>query len=201
MKYLIGIDEAGRGPLAGPVSVGAVMLPIDFDLSLVSDARDSKKMTEAARERSYARLLELREQGALNFAVSFSDNSIIDTEGIVPAIRAALAECLEKLAAHPDECEIRLDGSLKAPARFLRQTTIIRGDDSEPVISMASIAAKVERDRYMVQVAAEYQEYGFDIHKGYGTLKHRNAIVSSGLSTLHRVSFCKNLLTEVSSNR
>lgn len=194
VKYLIGIDEAGRGPLAGPVSVGAMMLPTDFDLSLVDGARDSKKMSEAARERCYERLVELRDAGAINFAVAFSDNSIIDTRGIVYAVHAALANCLEQLQAHAEECEIRLDGSLKAPDHFLRQTTIIRGDDSEPVISMASIAAKVERDRHMIEMAAQYPEYGFEIHKGYGTAKHRKMIGERGLSGLHRATFCSRLL-------
>ncbi len=194
MKYLIGIDEAGRGPLAGPVSVGAMMVPMDFDFSCVPDARDSKKMTEAARERCYERLIALREAGTLNFAVSFSDNTMIDTQGIVPAIRASLANCLEQLHAKADECEIRLDGSLHAPKHFLNQSTIIRGDDSEPVISMASIAAKVERDRYMVSIAEQYPEYGFAGHKGYGTAKHLKAIGEKGLSGLHRATFCSRLL-------
>lgn len=201
MKYLIGIDEAGRGPLAGPVSVGAMMVPRDFDFSQVADARDSKKMSKAAREACYARMVELTNAGALNFAVAFSPASLIDSDGIVPAIRAALAECLEKLEVLADECEIRLDGSLKAPAHFRNQTTIIRGDDLEPVISMASIAAKVERDRYMVAISGQYPAYGFDGHKGYGTAKHRSAIQSVGLSDLHRVSFCRNFTSTVSSSR
>ncbi len=171
-----------------------MMVPMDFDFSLVSDARDSKKMSEVAREKCYIRMAELKDAGILNFAVSFSDNTVIDSHGIVPAVRMALAHCLEQLEAKAGECEIRLDGSLKAPTHFLNQSTIIRGDDSEVIISMASIAAKVERDRYMVHVAAEYPEYGFDIHKGYGTAKHREAIGERGLSRLHRATFCSRLL-------
>jgi ribonuclease HII len=194
MKYLIGIDEAGRGPLAGPVSVGAMMVPMDFDFSLVEGVRDSKKLSKKKREAHFARFEELRDSGLLSFAVAFSSASIIDTCGIVPAIRLALAETLEKLGARADECEIRLDGSLKAPERFTNQATIIRGDDSEPVISMASIAAKVLRDRHMVEAASRHPEYGFDVHKGYGTASHIKAIGERGLSGLHRTTFCSRIL-------
>lgn len=194
MRYLIGIDEAGRGPLAGPVSVGAIMVPTDFDFDQVKGARDSKKMTEKSREELFARITELAEQGLLKYAVSFSAASIIDSRGIVPAIKSALKRCLDKLEADPTECEVRLDGSLRAPERFTVQTTIIRGDDSEPVISMASIMAKVMRDRYMKRVAKAYPGYGFDVHKGYGTHMHRKAIERAGLSGLHRSTFCMRLL-------
>jgi len=189
LKYLIGIDEAGRGPLAGPVSVGAIMVPADFDFSLAAGARDSKKMTEKSREELFARIEDLQDRGLLKYAVSFSAASIIDSRGIVSAIKSALKRCLDKLEADPEECEIRLDGSLYAPPQFVSQTTIIRGDDSEPVISMASIMAKVTRDRYMKRIASSYPAYGFEVHKGYGTARHREAIQSAGLSGLHRSSF------------
>lgn len=193
MKYLIGIDEAGRGPLAGPVSVGAIMVPRDFDFSLAEGARDSKKMTEKSREEVFSRIEDLQEQGLLKYAVSFSAASIIDSRGIVPAIKSALKRCLDKLEANPAECEIRLDGSLYAPERFASQITIIRGDDLEPVISMASIMAKVTRDRYMKRIARTYPAYGFEVHKGYGTRRHREAIQKTGLSGLHRSTFCTRL--------
>lgn len=193
VQYLVGIDEAGRGPLAGPVAVGAVIVPMDFDFSLVTGVRDSKKMTETAREAMYARIHELQETGQLRYAVSFSAATIIDTEGIVPAIRSALGRCLEALEANPLECEIRLDGSLFAPPHFVSQTTIIRGDDSEPVISLASITAKVLRDRYMSDLAERYPAYGFEAHKGYGTAAHIQSIGRHGLSDIHRATFCSRL--------
>lgn len=206
MKYLIGIDEAGRGPLAGPVSVGAIMVPMDFDFDLVKGARDSKKMTEKSREELFARIRELQQRGLLKYAVSFSTAAIIDSHGIVPAVKSALSRCLSRLERDtkgspwnvqglPLEqiAEVRLDGSLYAPERFREQTTIIRGDDLEPVISMASIMAKVTRDRYMKRVAKAYPAYGFEVHKGYGTRLHREAIGKSGLSGLHRSSFCTRL--------
>ena len=193
MKYLIGIDEAGRGPLAGPVSVGAMMVPIDFDFTQLEGVRDSKKLSEKKREALFTRFEQLLDAGALQFAVAFSSAATIDEVGIVPAIRAALAETLTVLGAKPNECEIRLDGSLAAPKEFKMQQTIIRGDDTEPVISMASIAAKVTRDRYMQNIAPEYPQYGFEVHKGYGTLFHRQVILKEGISPLHRASFCKAL--------
>ena len=97
MRYLIGIDEAGRGPLAGPVSVGAMMVPGGFDFSIVAGVRDSKKLSPKAREEHYKKIFELKEAGSLDFAVEFSSPQYIDTQGIVPAINSALARCLEKL--------------------------------------------------------------------------------------------------------
>ncbi|MCE9541499.1 ribonuclease HII [Candidatus Kaiserbacteria bacterium] len=193
MQYLIGIDEAGRGPLAGPVSVGAVMVPHDFDFELLRGARDSKKLSEKKREEWYERLLHMKSDGVLNFAVALSPAASIDEEGIVPAIRSALSRCLDELRASPEACEIRLDGSLFAPDTFPNQKTIIRGDDTEPVISIASIAAKVTRDRYMMSMATQYPTYRFDEHKGYGTAAHRRLIAEHGFCEIHRRSFCTRL--------
>ena len=193
MRYLIGIDEAGRGPLAGPVAVGAVIVTRDFDLSIIEGVRDSKQLTPVAREEWYGRLRAMKREGALDFAVSFSSAAVIDRRGIVFAIRSALARCLMRLAARPEECEILLDGSLRAPDIFTHQKTIIRGDESEPLISLASVAAKVRRDALMRQLARTYPAYHFDVHKGYGTLAHRRAISREGLSALHRATFCKRL--------
>lgn len=193
MTYLIGIDEAGRGPLAGPVSVGAVMVPIDFDFSLVSGVRDSKKMTPRARESVFQRVHELQRHGSLRYAVAFSAAPVIDAHGIVFAIKEALGQCLDALEADPALAEIRLDGSLSAPDRFTSQVTIIRGDDSEPVISLAAIMAKVSRDAYMEDIAPSYPVYGFETHKGYGTMRHMQSIAVHGLSDIHRTTFCSRL--------
>lgn len=198
-RFLIGIDEAGRGPLAGPVSVGAVIIPRNFDFAIVKGVRDSKQLTAIGREEWYARLRALRREGALDFAVSFSSATTIDRRGIVFAIRAALGRCLAKLDAAPEECEIRLDGSLHAPEVFIKQTTIIRGDESEPIISLASIAAKVERDRLMRRLAPKYPAYNFDVHKGYGTAAHRKKIVEVGFCDLHRTTFCSRIFLEAKS--
>jgi ribonuclease HII len=192
-KFLIGIDEAGRGPLAGPVAVGAVIVPYDFDFSLVADVRESKQLSAAARELWYARLRALKREGALDFAVSLSSAAVIDQRGIVPAVQSSLDRALRKIAKEAALCEVRLDGGLHAPEEFADQTTIIRGDESEPVIALASIAAKVTRDRLMMRMGLRYPGYSFEVHKGYGTLAHRRAIHASGLSEIHRASFCTRL--------
>ena len=111
----------------------------------------------------------------------------------MPAIRRALAEALSRLEADPKECHVLLDGSLSAPAEYVHQKTIIRGDDSEPVISLASIMAKVTRDRLMKRLSPKYPEYDFHTHKGYGTASHISAIGRCGLSDIHRASFCRGL--------
>jgi ribonuclease HII len=189
-RFLVGIDEAGRGPLAGPVAVGVVMVPVGFDIRLLSGVRDSKQMSELGREIWYERLQQLEADAGVRHSVQFSSALYIDTYGIVPAVRRAIARALRALEVEPEEAEILLDGALRAPARFVRQTTIIRGDQTEPIISMASVAAKVKRDRLMRRLAARYPEYGFDIHKGYGTKKHRDLIRILGLCDIHRRTFC-----------
>ncbi|PIR82127.1 ribonuclease HII [Candidatus Kaiserbacteria bacterium CG10_big_fil_rev_8_21_14_0_10_59_10] len=193
MKFLIGIDEAGRGPLAGPVAVAAVMVPKYFDWRQVEGARDSKQMSQQARERVYRRMRALERLGALRTAVSFSPASVIDSHGIAHAIRSALEQSMAKLNADPAECDVRLDGLLSAPAQFGVQRTIVGGDDSEPVISLASIAAKVRRDRFMVRLARAHPAYGFEQHKGYGTVMHREAIRREGFCSEHRTTFCTRL--------
>ena len=190
-KFLIGIDEAGRGPLAGPVAVGAVRVPSDFDWSLVTGAKDSKQMTPKSRDLLYKKMCALRKEGKMDFAVAFSSASVIDKRGIVPAVQSALDRALAKVSkVEPCHYEVLLDGGLHAPDEYIHQKTIIRGDQSEQVISLASIAAKVTRDRLMVRLAQKYPAYGFDIHKGYGTLAHRTAIKREGLCELHRTTFC-----------
>ena len=193
MRYLIGIDEAGRGPLAGPVSVGAVLVPLDFDWKLVEGVRDSKKLSEKKREEIFERARELEQTSVLRFSVSTSSAAYIDRYGIVPAIKRALAEALSRFEIEPQECRVLLDGSLKAPEEYIHQETIIRGDDTEPVISLASIMAKVTRDRMMKQLSPKYPAYDFHVHKGYGTALHLSAIARCGLSDIHRTSFCSRL--------
>ncbi len=190
-RFLIGIDEAGRGPLAGPVAVGVALVEQSFDWGLIPGVRDSKKMSEKAREAVFARMEELKREGVLRFAVGFSSAQIIDSRGIVPAIQSALARALGTLDVSPDECSVLLDGGLRAPEIFTNQKTIIRGDDSEPVISLASIAAKISRDRIMSRESEKFPEYGFEVHKGYGTKAHRELIGRLGLSPMHRASFCR----------
>lgn len=191
-KWLVGVDEAGRGPLAGPVSVGVVVAPMAFKMAFKKYAvKDSKKLSERDRERWYKWLVKERREGKLNFATALVSQQIIDKRGIVPAVRLGIKRCLTRLNLKPEECEVLLDGSLKAPVIFKHQKTIIKGDETEPVIALASIAAKVRRDRFMTRLAKKYPEYQFEVHKGYGTKAHYAALKKHGLSTVHRLSFLK----------
>ena len=147
-------------------------------------------MTELGREIWYEKLRNLEGEAGVRHSVQFSSALYIDTYGIVPAVRRAIARALRALEVDPEDSEILLDGSLKAPDRFIFQKTIIRGDESEPIISIASIAAKVKRDRLMKRLALKYPEYGFEVHKGYGTQKHRDLIRILGVCDIHRKSFC-----------
>jgi len=191
-KWLIGVDEAGRGPLAGPVAVGVVKVPVGFDWSLIPGVGDSKKISPKNREAIFRRAQELRHHQILDFAVGQVGSSVIDEKGIVYAINLAMARCIKRLELDPTSCHIRLDGSLKAPSQF-SQETIIRGDSLEPAIGLASIVAKVTRDKYMERIARRYTQYDFEVHKGYGTKAHCEAIARYGKSPIHRVSYCKNI--------
>ena len=187
-KYLIGIDEVGRGPLAGPVAVGAVLASSRM-LKHFRDIKESKQLTPLARVEWVAKM-ETLECEELRFVVSMVSAATIDRIGIVPAIRSALERSLLKLDANAGECRVLLDGGLRAPAHYIDQLTIIRGDAQETVIAMASVVAKVHRDRYMVRLHKKYPLYDFDQHKGYGTRRHVSALKTHGLSDMHRVSFC-----------
>lgn len=193
MKYIIGIDEAGRGPLAGPVTVGLVKVPADFDWTLVAGVNDSKKLSEKKRENIFIRAQELAKQGLLECSVKSISAKSIDAKGIVSGIKRAIAAGIEELQLQPNECFIKLDGSLKAPTEF-SQETIIKGDSKEQVIGLASILAKVTRDRYMVKQAEIHPGYGLEQHKGYGTKAHIEAIQKIGFSSIHRRSYCKNII-------
>lgn len=198
MRFLLGVDEVGRGPLAGPVAVGAVAVPEGFEVAVeFPGVADSKKLSEKNREVLYAMLEARAAKGDVRFAVEFESADAIDKDGIVPAVQRALNRAIAALVppAPPShkglwtpDVHILLDGALRAPSEY-EQETIIRGDDLIPLISLASIAAKVERDRLMCKLAEDYPSYGFEIHKGYGTLAHYDALGEFGLCAIHRRSF------------
>ncbi len=192
-KYIIGIDEAGRGPLAGPVSVGAVLFEsggyekFKKETKDTLAGRDSKKLSEKKREEWFEKIKKLQ----LESAVAFSSNKVIDTKGIVKAIEMAIEKIFLKFKLEPSECLVLLDGNLKAPKEFKNQETIVKGDEKEPVISLASIIAKVSRDRYIVDLSKKYPEYEFERHKGYGTKLHYEMLKEHGLCNIHRRTFIK----------
>jgi len=189
--WCIGVDEVGRGPLAGPVAVGVFAVPKGGDLRVLAGIKDSKVLSARQREVWCRTLIALP---GSRYAVSFVHASVIDRVGIVAAIRTALARALGKLSIDPVESSVLLDGGLYAPHSYARQETIIRGDASEPLIAGASIIAKVARDRVMVHADTRYPVYGFAAHKGYGTRAHVVALRRHGLSPLHRRTFCECLL-------
>lgn len=193
-KWLIGIDEAGRGPLAGPVAVGMVKIAVDFDWSLLEGVGDSKKVSPKKREMILIRTKQLKKEDKLDFVVEMGSAKEIDTKGIAVVIRTCIEKGIRKMKLNPEECFIKLDGSLCAPSEF-SQETIIKGDSKESVIGLASICAKETRDEYMRKIALHFPSYKFDIHKGYGTKEHRRIIHQDGLSKEHRVSYCHNSQT------
>ena len=186
---MLGVDEAGRGPLAGPVAVGVVAVPDGFIVeNEFPGVADSKKLSEKKREKIFE-MLEMRvASGDVNFTVEFESAGVIDKEGIVFAVRRALARGVNKLAPDSALVKIQLDGALKAPPEYA-QETIINGDELIPLISLASIAAKVTRDRLMVELSKQYPEYSFEKHKGYGTRAHYAALLQYGPCVIHRRTF------------
>jgi ribonuclease HII len=195
MAFIVGIDEAGRGPLAGPVAVGAVSVAQSeggrrFAKKFFKGIKDSKKLSLVERELWLSLAFEAKRRGELDFHVALVSEKVIDKKGIAYAIKLGIKRCLKSLKVSSD-AQIFLDGSLKAPEEFRHQKTIIKGDELVPIISLASIAAKVTRDRRMVWLAKIFPEFGFDIHKGYGTRGHYEAIEKYGLTASHRRSFLK----------
>ena len=192
LRYVIGIDEVGRGPLAGPVTVCAFAM-LDTDLKLLEKigAKDSKVLSEQKRDIVAEKLEQLRHDGRCVFQIASTSSHVIDRKGIVKSIKIAIASALDRLNIHPEHAEIYLDGGLYAPQKFFRQKTVIKGDGKIPVISCASILAKVHRDARMNDYDLEFPVYGFYENKGYGTPDHYRAIQKYGISTLHRKSFLK----------
>ena len=194
MKCVVGIDEVGRGPLAGPVSVAAVAIEKRFYEEILGefkDLKDSKKTSANLREKWLKKIDKFPK--SIFYSVSLVGNIAIDKKGIVRAIEISLSRSLGKLDLKPDKCEVLLDGSLKAPKKFKNQKTIIRGDEKEKIIAMASIVAKVYRDKHMKYQAGLFPLYGFEKHKGYGTKEHIKKIKKYGASDIHRLSFLNNL--------
>lgn len=192
-KWIIGIDEAGRGPLAGPVAIGAAL----YDASdtalqrsleeLFPVVKDSKQLSETRREALYGALLALSRTTTLRLRVVLVPASTIDAHGITRAINTGIDRVTREFEPH--ESRVLLDGGLRAPDMFVHQETHIRGDATYLPIALASIVAKVRRDRHMRLLARRHPAYGFEIHKGYGTPQHYAALARHGASTIHRRTF------------
>ncbi len=196
--YVIGIDEAGRGALAGPVCVGAVLYPEDLDwkevFALVTKKgkpklRDSKQLSAQQRDTLYEYIAA---HGRLKHASAFVSADTIDVIGIVNAAHEAAAVAVAQLGIGPSRARVLLDAGLRVPEKW-HQESFIRGDEQIPAIALASIVAKVTRDRHMEELSSTYSAYGFERHKGYGTPEHAAAIKKFGSNGIHRISFLSRL--------
>ena len=185
VKYICGIDEAGRGPLAGPVVVASVIMPKD---SMIEGVNDSKKVSEKKREKLYEEITNT----AIAWGVGIIDQREIDEINILKATKKGLTNSLKELEIKPDL--ILVDALTNIDTLGIPYRSIIKGDAKSYSIAAASIIAKVTRDRIMRQWDELYPEYGFEKHKGYGTKMHIDAIKEYGPCPLHRKSFIKNLI-------
>lgn len=185
INYICGIDEAGRGPLAGPVVVGAVILPKD---SFIEGVNDSKKISEKKRERIYESIVE----EAIAYSVGIVDQKTIDEINILNATKLGVKRALEGLTTKPDV--IMVDALNNMDTLGIPYISVIKGDAKNYCISAASIIAKVTRDRIMREWDEIYPIYGFAKHKGYGTAEHIRILKENGPCILHRRSFIKNFI-------
>ena len=185
INYICGIDEAGRGPLAGPVVVGAVIMPKD---SFIEGVNDSKKISEKKREKLYDQIIN----EAISYSVGIVDQKKIDEINILNATKLALKMAVEGLNPKPDV--IMVDALNNIDTCGIPYVSVIKGDAKHYSIAVASIIAKVTRDRIMRQWDEIYPIYGFAKHKGYGTAEHIRIIKEEGPCMLHRRSFIKNFI-------
>lgn len=183
-KYLAGVDEAGRGPLAGPVFAAAVILDDDV---VIDGINDSKKLSEKKRDELY----DIIKEKAAAYSICAVSEARIDEINILQATFQAMRGAVERLDIKPDY--VLIDGN-KSPGLTEGHETVVKGDSKSMSIAAASILAKVARDRYMLRMAKKYPGYGFEKHKGYGTKSHYEAIEELGVSEIHRRSFLKKIL-------
>jgi ribonuclease HII len=188
-KDFVGIDEVGRGPLAGPVALCAFLWYGERFPKELKGIKDSKKISEKKREEWYAKILEFKKEEKCDFRVVYKSAKYIDKWGISNAIKEAIKSALTLLPLNSKKVTVLLDGGLKAPSEYLNQETIIKGDTKEFVISAASIMAKVSRDKLMKKLGKKFPKYGFEIHKGYGTVAHRKAVREFGMCEEHRRTY------------
>ena len=180
---ICGVDEAGRGPLAGPVCAAAVILPAGL---IIEGLNDSKKLSDKRRRELYPVIKE----SALAYGIAFASEKEIDEINILQATFLAMERALQQLSVKPDLALI--DGN-RLKDFGLHAESVVQGDSRSANIAAASVLAKVTRDDYMLEMAEKYPEYGFDIHKGYGTKAHCAAILKHGASPIHRTTFLKKL--------
>lgn len=185
-NIICGIDEAGRGPLAGPVYAAAVILPRDC---VIDGLNDSKKLTEKKREKLFD---DIKEK-ALAYGIASADEKEIDEINILNATFLAMKRAVNSLSVKPDLALV--DGNQK-PHTGIEEVTVVKGDAKSMSIAAASVLAKVSRDRFMLEMAKKYPQYEFERHKGYGTKLHYEKIAQYGVCEIHRRTFLKKILGE-----
>ena len=183
-KVICGIDEAGRGPLAGPVHAAAVILPMGLE---IEGLNDSKKLSEKKREQ----LFDIICEKAIDYSIGVATEKEIDEINILNATFLAMHRAVEGLKIKPDYALI--DGNQYPKIPFVMEETVVKGDAKSMSIAAASILAKVSRDRFMLEKTKEYPQYQFEKHKGYGTKLHYEMLAEYGPSPIHRMSFLKKL--------
>lgn len=186
-KVVCGIDEAGRGPLAGPVYAAAVILPLGLE---IDGLNDSKKLTEKKREQLFDVICEK----AVDYSIGVATEKEIDEINILNATFLAMHRAVEGLKNKPDYALI--DGNQYPKIPFVTEETVVKGDAKSMSVAAASILAKVSRDRFMLEKALEYPQYQFEKHKGYGTKIHYDMLREFGPSPIHRMTFLKKLYGE-----
>lgn len=186
LSYICGIDEVGRGPLAGPVVAAAVVLPKGCDILYLND---SKQLSAKKREELYEEIMEK----AISVGIGIQDESVIDSVNILNANYIAMREAISKLTVKP---EVLLNDAVTIPEVDILQVPIIKGDTKSISIAAASIIAKVTRDKIMVEYDEVYKEYGFAKNKGYGSKEHIEALKKFGSCPIHRKTFIKNFCSD-----
>ena len=184
-KIEVGVDEVGRGCLAGPVVASAVILPNDFDYDIV---KDSKKLSEKKRKEAYKLIIE----NAIDYSIEFVGPDFIDEHNILEATMYAMHKSLNNLKHRPNH--ILVDGNYFNGYKDIPHTCVVKGDNTYYSIAAASILAKVTRDEYMESVHNDHPHYKWDSNKGYGSKVHRDAIIEHGTTPHHRTTFLKNII-------
>lgn len=186
IQLICGVDEAGRGPLAGPVCAAAVILPPNVE---IPGLNDSKKLSDKKRRELYPVIMEK----AIAYGIAFADHKEIDEINILQATYLAMERAINQLSVRP---ELALIDGNRAKDFGIPVETVVHGDSLSASIAAASVLAKVTRDDYMMKMAEEYPGYDFEIHKGYGTKAHYAALTELGASPIHRMSFLKKFYGE-----
>ena len=196
-QNVVGVDEVGRGPIAGPVCVGVFTAKEKDILKIIKNApcelKDSKKLTKIQREKWSQYLHDCKKNNLCDFSINMQSNLVIDRQGIQYAIRKCIATGFTKLKIDA-RSRVLCDAGLRPPEMYQNYVSIVKGDEREAVIAMASILAKVKRDSFMARMGEKYPDYGFQSHMGYGTAVHYIALKNKGILPIHRKSYLKSML-------